>query len=225
MCISLCWLPGPLVRSAISLPNANIRQIYSFYWPKLVVNWQIQVVDNVRYGLLPSEPTSEVRPLFVFSTWRLSQKHPLITCRHPRSFSFSSFLLPRKYSLKTHVDDLCCSITVNILVQRLLSAGGHLVISALLLVSLQVTECQSFSEPALHNLLIIKLHYIDYKNSTDGMHGSKVMLHDYQVSIAATTIASQIVNLKMIGDVLGLKSYQPWSPHGSDLQSKKMWRK
>jgi len=30
-----------------------------------------------------------------------------------------------------------------------------------------------------HDLLMAKLHYIDYKNFTDGIYGSKGMLHGY----------------------------------------------
>ena len=31
-----------------------------------------------------------------------------------------------------------------------------------------------------HVLLMAKLHYIEYKNYTDGIHGSKYMLHGYR---------------------------------------------
>jgi hypothetical protein len=31
-----------------------------------------------------------------------------------------------------------------------------------------------------HDLLMAKLHHIDYKNDTDGIHGSKAMLHGFQ---------------------------------------------
>jgi len=31
-----------------------------------------------------------------------------------------------------------------------------------------------------HDLLISKLHYIDYKNNIDGIHHAKYMLHSFQ---------------------------------------------
>jgi hypothetical protein len=62
----------------------------------------------------------------------VNQRHPLITCRYSRSFSF--FLLnplSPNQGHKTHVNDLCYFIDANILVPSLicfLSAGEHLLL-------------------------------------------------------------------------------------------------
>ena len=111
------WSASPLLRHegvTISLLNANTRL---WYWPRSLV---IQIVDDITLG-----PTSEVRHLFI-----LSWEAPLITCR-PRSFFFLSirYLYHTTWIIlchKTHVDDLCPTITFNILIMCFLSLAGGL---------------------------------------------------------------------------------------------------